>query len=58
MKLSEIVTDNDLASLAATYAEESADKKSDYAAVRKIAEIVAVTTANRLGISLEIDEWK
>jgi len=57
MKLSDILTATDLAYLATAYAEASADQKSDYKAIRKIAEIVAVTTANRLNISLEIDEW-
>jgi hypothetical protein len=56
VKLNSILTDEFLANLAVKYSETAEDHTGDYKAVKVIAELVAVMTANALGVVLQIEE--
>lgn len=55
MKVKEIITDDLMDLLAVRYCEKATDKTADWSAIKLIAEIVAVSTANALGINLEVE---
>lgn len=55
MKVNDIITDDFVSDLAIKYAETADAHEADWPAVKKIAEVAAVETANALGVVLETE---